>query len=597
MEVGVCAAVSGEGAGREGDTASTLLKSRWPELSGAERQRAVCEGGDSGGDTGVTRRAARQWDDHGDGSISEDHATAQRRTAPGSAPRGGWVITPVSDTGTSAGGSDYRPHLGWQHVPGQPPARWADPPAPMSPPLWPRLVRLGLLSLCTWTCLFVQGCGPGPSYGVRPKGRKLTPMAYKQSVPNFSETNLGASGRAEGKITRNSERFNELVCNYNPDIIFKDEENTKADRFMTKRCKDCLNVLAIAVMNQWPGVRLRVTEAWDEDGHHPPNSLHYEGRAVDITTSDRDPSKYGLLAQLAVEAGFDWVHYESKSHVHCSVKADHSVTVEKGGCFPGWAQVHVMGRGQKALSSLQPGDKVLALSESGQLVPSQVLVFLHQDPESIAQFLVLDTEHGQRLSLTPSHLVFLAPNDTLHPSQYQAQFASRARQGYYVLIQGEEGGVQPSRIVSISVKEGKGVYAPLTEHGTLFVEGVLASSYATVEDHTLAHWAFEPFRFLLSITQLVQGKCIKGGHSAMEGQVLPEKQGPHDNHQSLSTADRDRASFSVQEHWTWPILLTQGSAETSCEDCEQDRGGKVHWYARLLHILGRILLDPKKFHP
>ncbi|KAM9343291.1 desert hedgehog protein [Pholidichthys leucotaenia] len=458
---------------------------------------------------------------------------------------------------------------------------------------WAHLAQLSLLAV--WSCIWlVQGCGPGPGYGMRPRPRKLTPMHYKQFFPNFSENNLGASGRAEGKITRNSERFNELVCNYNPDIVFKDEENTNADRFMTKRCKDCLNRLAIAVMNQWPGVRLRVTEAWDEDGHHPHGSLHYEGRAVDITTDDRETEKYGLLAQLAVEAGFDWVHYESKYHIHCSVKADHSVAVEKGGCFPGWAQVTLAGGRQKSLSTLVPGDKVMALSGTGQVVYSQVLLFLHRDQEHCSAFLSLETEDGHRLALTSQHLVFLSPLCGQHSTEYQAQFASTAKPGDCVLIHTAEDQISPSKIISITVEQSVGVYAPLTEAGTLFVDGVLASSYALVEDHHMAHWAFGPLRLLSSLYQLIRGHKAEEPQ-ANDGQRHCTKPSMHLS--TFTTTEKadvyvNNAIMNKKNNRSEPLRI-----EIKEEHSLQRWISDVHWYARILYRLGCIFLDSNSFHP
>ncbi len=143
------------------------------------------------------------------------------------------------------------------------------------------------------------------------------PLRLGERVPDTGE--IGAVGAISERVERGSVEYSRLVRCDSPDIVFKDEEGTGADRMMTPRLRAKLRRLAPLVEREWPDLRLRVTEAWDELHEHGTNSIHYEGRAADITTSDVDSKRLGRLARLAVEAGFDWVFYEDASHVHVSV--------------------------------------------------------------------------------------------------------------------------------------------------------------------------------------------------------------------------------------------------------------------------------------
>ncbi|KYO19802.1 hypothetical protein Y1Q_0020706 [Alligator mississippiensis] len=286
-------------------------------------------------------------------------------------------------------------------------------------------------------------------------------------------------------------------------------------------------------MNQWPGVKLRVTEGWDEDGHHSEESLHYEGRAVDITTSDRDRNKYGMLARLAVEAGFDWVYYESKAHIHCSVKSEHSAAAKTGGCFPAEALATLEDGARTPVRALRPGQRVLAMDTRGQATYSEVVAFLDKAAAAQPVFHVLETwDPPRRLALTPSHLLFVADNATVPASHFRATFASRVRLGQYVLVAGLGQGLQPARVETVSVRTDVGAYAPLTRHGTLVVDGIVASCFALVEEQALAQLAF------------------------------------------------------------WPLRLYHGLVGASYGQPEG-----LHWYSGLLYHLGRLLLPPESFHP
>ncbi|OWF43690.1 sonic hedgehog protein A-like [Mizuhopecten yessoensis] len=377
----------------------------------------------------------------------------------------------------------------------------------------------------TGLIVFLVLTGPslqcGRVVGKRKRPAKMIPLVHKQGVPNLSENTIGASGLSEGVITRDDPKFKQLVTNENPNIIFKDEEGNGSDQIMSQRCKDKLNTLAVSVMNTWPNVKLRVTEAWDEDDHHAKNSLHYEGRAVDITTSDRDRTKYGLLARLAVEAGFDWVYYESRGHIHCSVKSESSAAIKIGGCFTGKGTVQTPDRGRVFVSDIKVGDQVLAMTKDGTLQFSDVITFLDRDEKRNGLFFTLLTSDERTITLTDKHLIYTSPSNQTTLHSFQARYADTVKIGHYVLIAENTEVIKPSKIIDIKIGLQDGVYAPLTAEGSIVVDDVVASCYGVINSELIAHVVFAPTRLLHTISQHISLPWTQthsnGTHRQQEG--------------------------------------------------------------------------------
>ncbi|MCL4298061.1 MAG: hypothetical protein KJ077_20125 [Anaerolineae bacterium] len=149
---------------------------------------------------------------------------------------------------------------------------------------------------------------------------------------SYTQTEVEAAGPMLCRIERNTCPFYQLVGNLDSTIVFKHEEEPPFDEediLVHPAALLPLSRLNELVQTEWNrAYHLRLTDAYDSLLEHDLGqtdltrkySLHFEGRALDLTTWPIDPSRYGRLCALAHCAGFAWVHHEG-DHCHVAVNA------------------------------------------------------------------------------------------------------------------------------------------------------------------------------------------------------------------------------------------------------------------------------------
>ena len=177
-------------------------------------------------------------------------------------------------------------------------------------------------------------------------------------------------------------------------------------------------------------------------------------------------------------------------------------------------------------------------TETGQIKYSEVLLFLDRDPGQFRDYLLIETRSGKKLQVTPSHLVVaikkgnsefndisVKSNDSESIDRYKRtennnflnevtsdtrekvfddscrekfesniMFASQVEIGDSLLITLDGDQKLMDEVVDVRNSRDQGVYAPLTAEGTVVINEVVASCYAVVNSHYLAHLVYGPLR-------------------------------------------------------------------------------------------------------
>lgn len=180
------------------------------------------------------------------------------------------------------------------------------------------------------------------------------------------------------------------------------------------------------------------------------------------------------------------------------------------GCFTANSTVLTSNGQRKRLVDLEVGEQVQSIDAKGNVIFSEVLAFLDRNVNQSREFVRLDTEDGQRLTVTPSHLVmaWLPQRQTVH-----YMFADQIQEGDYLLAS-VNSNLEPKKVVKVAAVLSQGVFAPLTTTGTVIVDDVAASCYAVIDSQSVAHWSFMPFRLAKSIWHWVAPASMLGQTTA-----------------------------------------------------------------------------------
>lgn len=161
------------------------------------------------------------------------------------------------------------------------------------------------------------------------------------------------------------------------------------------------------------------------------------------------------------------------------------------------------------------------------------------------------------------------------------------------LVPGDDGETTPTtirfdQIVSVNYVTRKGIYAPLTREGNIVVNSVVASCYAVISDHELAHMSFAPVRWLSYLREFLSSLNSHSHRIDYKAfRSLPPSTQQSDTQTKHIIGDRrdDLLTSASQNSERTPgnPVDTNATATTRV----------IHWYPSMLYRIARFILPTR----
>ncbi|CAM4760304.1 unnamed protein product [Rotaria magnacalcarata] len=167
------------------------------------------------------------------------------------------------------------------------------------------------------------------------------------------------------------------------------------------------------------------------------------------------------------------------------------------GCFSGDSLAMLANGERKQIGNLKIGDEILAVNQL-KIVSSEMIIMLDKEKSRQAKFYTFLTDSGHQISLTGLHLIPINSSD--EKIDYIPAKEIKLGDRFYVVVNGQ---LKHSSVINISIEFKTGYFAPLTMTGTLLVNDVFASCYASAKSHHFAQTFMAPFRWYYQLARFI----------------------------------------------------------------------------------------------